>query len=84
LAKLQKNRNNVAARLAINIGMTHPFFTIGYLTRSVGEVRGPATLQEIKLVVEVQTIPRSRTNLQYNSEELVKAPVEFHINVNAF
>ncbi len=36
--------------------------------------------QEIKLVVDVRTIPRSLTNPQYNSEEFAKALAGFQIN----
>ena len=60
--------------------MNHPFFTIGHSTRSVGEFVDLLRPQEIKLVVDVRTIPRSRTNHQYNSEVFAKALAEFQIN----
>jgi uncharacterized protein (DUF488 family) len=60
--------------------MKHPFFTIGHSTRSVPEFVDLLRPQEIKLVVDVRTIPRSRTNPQYNSEELAKALADFQIN----
>lgn len=60
--------------------MAHPFFTIGHSTRSVGQFVDLLTAQEIKLVVDVRTIPRSRTNPRYNSEEFAKALAEFQIN----
>jgi uncharacterized protein (DUF488 family) len=60
--------------------MNHPFFTIGHSTRSVGEFVDLLRPQEIKLVVDVRTIPRSRTNHQYNSEVFAKTLAEFQIN----
>ena len=52
--------------------MMHPFYTIGHSTRSIGEFVDLLTPQRIRLVVDVRTIPRSRTNPQYNAEELAK------------
>lgn len=60
--------------------MKNPFFTIGHSTRSVGEFVNLLKPQEVKLVVDVRTIPRSRTNPQYNSEEFAKALAGFQIN----
>jgi uncharacterized protein (DUF488 family) len=60
--------------------MNHPFFTIGHSTRSVGEFVDLLRPQKITLVVDVRTIPRSRTNHQYNSEVFAKALAEFQIN----
>ncbi|OKO71969.1 DUF488 domain-containing protein [Bradyrhizobium sp. AS23.2] len=50
--------------------MAHPFFTIGHATRSIEEF--VALLQEssVTFVVDVRTVPRSRTNPQYNRETL--------------
>ena len=59
--------------------MEHRFFTIGHSTRSVGEFVDLLRPQEIKLVVDVRTIPRSRTNPQYNAAKLAKALSEFEI-----
>src|SRR3954470_13417259 len=53
--------------------MTHPFFTIGHSTRSVEEFVGLLKSQEINLVVDVRTMPRSRTNPQYNAVKLANA-----------
>jgi uncharacterized protein (DUF488 family) len=60
--------------------MNHPFFTIGHSTRSVAEFVDLLRPQEIKLVVDVRTIPRSRTNPQFNSEEFARALAEFQID----
>ena len=59
--------------------MTHRFFTIGHSTRSVSEFVDLLRPQEVKLVVDVRTIPRSRTNPQYNAVKLAKALSEFEI-----
>ena len=59
--------------------MEHRFFTIGHSTRSIGEFVDLLRSQEIKLVVDVRTIPRSRTNPQYNAAKLANALSEFEI-----
>lgn len=60
--------------------MKHPFFTIGHSTRSVGEFVDLLRPQKIDLVVDVRSIPRSRTNPQYNSEKFAKALAKLQIN----
>ena len=59
--------------------MAHRFFTIGHSTRSVGEFVDLLRQQEIELIVDVRTIPRSRTNPQYNAAKLAKALSQFEI-----
>jgi uncharacterized protein (DUF488 family) len=59
--------------------MANRFFTIGHSVRSIGEFVDLLTDAEIQLVVDVRTIPRSRTNPQYNSEHLPKTLSEFQI-----
>jgi hypothetical protein len=46
--------------------MKNPFFTIGHSTRTVSEFVDLLRPQEVKLVVDVRTVPRSRTNPQFN------------------
>jgi uncharacterized protein (DUF488 family) len=60
--------------------MPRKFYTIGHSTRSIGEFAELLEPQEIKLVVDVRTIARSRTNPQYNSKEFAEALAEFHID----
>jgi uncharacterized protein (DUF488 family) len=60
--------------------MKHPFFTIGHSTRSVDDFVDLLRPLEITLVVDVRTIPRSRTNPQYNSEKFAKALADFQID----
>jgi uncharacterized protein (DUF488 family) len=50
--------------------MPNPFFTIGHSTRSSEEFVALLTDTDIKLVVDVRTVPRSRTNPQFNRETL--------------
>jgi uncharacterized protein (DUF488 family) len=59
--------------------MALPFFTIGHSTRSIGEFVDLLSNAEVHLVVDVRTVPRSRTNAQYNSETLPKTLSEFQI-----
>jgi uncharacterized protein (DUF488 family) len=50
--------------------MTFPFFTIGHSTRPLGEFIDLLAASEVGLVVDVRTVPRSRTNPQYDRETL--------------
>jgi uncharacterized protein (DUF488 family) len=59
--------------------MSHQFFTIGHSTRSIDEFVALLKPHNVKLVMDVRTVPRSRTNPQYNSKELIEALFEFHI-----
>jgi uncharacterized protein (DUF488 family) len=60
--------------------MSHQFFTIGHSTRSIDEFVALLIPHGIKLVVDVRTVPRSRTNPQYNSEEFADSLSEFPVN----
>ena len=51
--------------------MALTFFTIGHSTRAIGEFIELLAASEIGLVVDVRTVPRSRTNPQYNREALL-------------
>jgi len=53
--------------------MGAPFFTIGHSTRSIAEFVELLAIAEVRLIVDVRTIPRSRTNPQYNAEGFAKA-----------
>lgn len=50
--------------------MAEPFFTIGHSTRSIDEFTGLLVPNGVTLVVDVRTVPRSRTNPQYNFDAL--------------
>jgi uncharacterized protein (DUF488 family) len=50
--------------------MAHPFFTIGHSTRPIEEFESLLNEAGVRLVADVRTIPRSRTNPQYNADVL--------------
>jgi uncharacterized protein (DUF488 family) len=59
--------------------MAHPFFTIGRSTRPVSEFVDLLKAGQIALVADVRTVPRSRTNPQYNSDILPETLARFEI-----
>ena len=59
--------------------MANPFFTIGHSARPLGAFIDLLKDAEVRLVVDVRAIPRSRTNPQYNGDALPKSLSEFHI-----
>ena len=50
--------------------MSNPFFAIGHSTRPIDEFVALLMTAEVKLVVDVRTVPRSRTNPQFNRDAL--------------
>jgi len=50
--------------------MAHPFHTIGHGTRPLDEFVDLLRGVEVTLLVDVRTVPRSRTNPQYNRDTL--------------
>ena len=59
--------------------MTHPFYTIGHGTRSLGEFVELLQSVKVTLLVDVRTVPRSRTNPHYNREALPASLAPFGI-----
>ena len=59
--------------------MTQPFFTIGHSTRSLPEFVELLRSQDIGIVVDVRTVPRSRTNPQYNRDVLPETLARYQI-----
>ena len=59
--------------------MTYPFYTIGHSTRLIDKFIDLLRNAEVNLVVDVRTVPRSRTNAQYDRDVLPKALSEFQI-----
>jgi len=59
--------------------MDQPFFTIGHSTRTIEEFVGLLNESGVRLVVDVRTIPRSRTNPQYNRDALPGSLADFQI-----
>ena len=60
--------------------MPKDFFTIGHATRPVGEFTELLTDAEVRLVVDVRTVPRSRTNPQFDREALASSLAGFDID----
>lgn len=50
--------------------MSTPFFTVGHSTRPIEEFVALLTGADVRLVVDVRTVPRSRTNPQFNRDVL--------------
>ncbi len=48
--------------------MTLPFFTIGHSTRSIGDFTALLAKADVETLADVRTIPRSRTNPQFNAD----------------
>jgi uncharacterized protein (DUF488 family) len=59
--------------------MPNPFFTIGHSTRSVAELVELLQMAEVATVVDVRTVPRSRTNPQFNRDALPDDLAQFQI-----
>ncbi|WP_119274464.1 DUF488 domain-containing protein [Taklimakanibacter deserti] len=53
--------------------MTLPFFTIGHSNRSLAEFIELLREAHIEFVVDIRTVPRSRTNPQFNKDTLPDA-----------
>jgi uncharacterized protein (DUF488 family) len=51
-------------------GAANPVFTIGHATRSTGELIGLLRENAIDRLVDVRSVPRSRTNPQFNTDAL--------------
>jgi len=59
--------------------MRNPFFTIGHSTRPITALVDLLKEADVRLVVDVRTVPRSRTNPQYNTDVLPRALMETQI-----
>jgi uncharacterized protein (DUF488 family) len=56
-----------------------PFYTIGHSTRSVAELAGLLQQVGANHVIDVRTIPRSRTNPQFNADTLPQRLIAWEI-----
>jgi len=59
--------------------MAQPFFTVGHSTRPVNEFVDLLKTAQVACVVDVRTVPRSRTNPQYNHDVLPETLARFEI-----
>jgi uncharacterized protein (DUF488 family) len=55
------------------------FYTVGHSTRSIAEFTSILKSVGVTLLVDVRTVPRSRTNPQYNQDVLPQSLAPFHI-----
>jgi uncharacterized protein (DUF488 family) len=60
------------------------FFTIGHSTRPLALFAELLQAAKVELVADVRTVPRSRTNPQYNQDTLPNALETFHIGYRHF
>lgn len=60
------------------------FFTIGHSTRPLTAFAELLHAAKVELVADVRTVPRSRTNPQYNQDTLPDALKTFHIGYRHF
>jgi uncharacterized protein (DUF488 family) len=56
-----------------------PVFTIGHSTRSIVEFAALLQTGGVQLVVDIRSVPKSRTNPQYNLDALPDALAEFQV-----
>ena len=56
-----------------------PVFTIGHSTRTIGEFVELLRAGEVRMVIDIRKIPRSRTNPQFNVETLGRELAPFQI-----
>jgi hypothetical protein len=78
--KSDKTDRGVETPAWVKSQMVHSFFTIGHSTRTIPEFMDLLRAVEISLVVDVRTVPRSRTNPQYNADNLPRALAQFNIS----
>jgi uncharacterized protein (DUF488 family) len=64
--------------------MVHPFYTIGHGTRQIAEFANLLRDADATLVADVRSVPRSRTNPQYNRETLPQSLAAFGIGYEHF
>ncbi len=60
--------------------MARLFFTIGHSTRTLSELIDLLKDSEVELLVDVRSIPRSRTNPQFNRDTLPDSLAPAHID----
>jgi uncharacterized protein (DUF488 family) len=59
--------------------MAHPFFTIGHSTRPLEQFADLLLGTSVRMVIDVRTVPRSRSNAQYNRDTLAGSLSPFAI-----
>jgi len=61
------------------IELTNSIFTIGHSTRTVAELVGLLRQAGVDLLVDVRSVPRSRTNPQFNTDALPGALAQYAV-----
>jgi uncharacterized protein (DUF488 family) len=61
------------------LAMPLPYFTIGHSTRSIPDFVKLLRSGRVELVIDIRTVPRSRTNPQYNEDVLAEALAPYQI-----
>ena len=59
--------------------MALPFYTIGHSTRSIADFVELLRVGAVEMVIDIRTVPRSRTNPQYNEDVLADALAPYQI-----
>lgn len=59
--------------------MNEPFYTVGHSTRSIEGFVALLRSARVTFVADVRTVPRSRTNPQFNSDALPESLTSFQI-----
>lgn len=59
--------------------MALPFYTIGHSTRTIAQFLELLRAAEVTLVADIRSVPRSRTNPQYNRETLPDRLAAFQV-----
>lgn len=70
-------RPDSAADNAAAIGL--PVYTVGHSTRTITEFAALLRAGQVEMVVDIRSIPRSRTNPQYNTDVLADALAPWQI-----
>jgi PAS domain S-box-containing protein len=70
LAQASRSGQGQGDQLMSAEDMAQPFFTVGHSTRSISEFVELLRASQIRCVVDVRTVPRSRTNPQFNRDTL--------------
>jgi uncharacterized protein (DUF488 family) len=60
--------------------MRLPFFTIGHSTRSIEDFVELLRAGGVRMVIDIRTVPRSRTNPQYNGDSLGETLAPYQID----
>lgn len=59
--------------------MPHPFYTVGHSTRTIEDFVELLRTGDVRMVIDIRTVPRSRTNPQYNWDSLGEALAAYQI-----